>query len=75
MANNAEFAVHFKLRKGLGPEWVDKTIFVGLDDVDPETTEFELKQMAINEAESQLYRTDDYKTYGKNWQYKDIERA
>jgi hypothetical protein len=68
-----EYAVHFNVRKGLGPEWESKTIFVGLDDIDHEMSEAEIRQLARSEAETQLFNTDDYLIYGKNWIYKDIE--
>ena len=68
-----EFAVHFLIRKGLGPDWISKTIFVGLDDIDHEMSEADIRQWARSEAESILYKSDDYPVYGKNWIYKDME--
>jgi predicted KAP-like P-loop ATPase len=70
-----EFAVHFLIRKGLGPDWFAKTIFVVFDDIDHETTESKLRQMARHEAESIMERSEDYLVYGKNWIYKDIEEV
>lgn len=62
-----EFVVLFKIVKGLGPENFEKAITVGFDDIDPETSEAELRQWAIREAEGQLYNSDDFRVYGKNW--------
>jgi len=50
------FNIHWKLRKGLGPEWVDKVSDIGLDDLPPETTVEEARQMAISEFKSERYR-------------------
>jgi len=41
------FNIHWKLRKGLGPVWVDKVSDIGLDDLPSETTYEEAKQMAL----------------------------
>lgn len=49
------FQIHWKLRKGLGPEWVDKVTEVGLDDLPPETTYEEAKEMAINDFKLERY--------------------
>lgn len=70
----AYFAVHFILRKGMGPEHVPHLVNVGLDDIDPGTTEEEIREMVLLDAESQLRKTEDYPVYGKNWIYKDMER-
>lgn len=50
------FNIHWKLRKGLGPEWIDKVSNIGMDDLPPETTVEEAKQMAICEFKSERYR-------------------
>lgn len=70
-----EFAVHFSIRKGLGPEWTDKTVFIGLDDIHFETSESEIRQLARQDAERSLYHSDDYSVYGKNWIFKTIEEV
>ena len=49
------FQIHWKLRKGLGPEWVDKVSEIGLDDLPPETTYAEAKEMAISDFKSERY--------------------
>jgi hypothetical protein len=69
-----EYAVHFEIRKGLGPDYFPKTIFIGLDDIDPDLSNSEIKALAKNEAEQQLKQTEDYLQYGKNWVYKTMER-
>lgn len=70
-----EFAVHFMIRKGMGPDSFKKTIFVALDDLEPDMTEQEIKDLAISQAEGELYKNDDYKVYGKNWTLVDFERT
>lgn len=50
------FQIHWKLRKGLGPEWIDKVTEVGLDDLPPETAYDDFRQMAISEFKSERYR-------------------
>lgn len=70
-----EFSVHIKLRKGLGPDWVDKHISVGLDDIPEEMTEVEIRAMVIEVAEEQLYKGEDYQHYGKNWQVLEVYSA
>jgi hypothetical protein len=71
----AYFSVTFEIRKGLGPDTFLKTIGVMLDDIDPSTTDAELFQMAILEAEQNLYKSEDYHYYGKNWHFADIEQS
>jgi hypothetical protein len=48
------FNVLFSIRKGLGPDWFDKNIPVGLDDLPEELSENEIRQMARAEAERYL---------------------
>ncbi len=53
-----QFEVHFLVRKGCGPEWVEKRIPIFMDDVDPEATEEDAKEMAIDEAKYYLLSRD-----------------
>lgn len=71
----AYLTVTFEIRKGLGPDTFLKDIGVFFDDLDPETSKSELNQMAINEAELQLYKSEDYHYYGKNWHVVDVNNA
>ena len=71
----AYFNVIFEIRKGLGPDTFLKTIAVGFDDLPPDTTDYELRQMAILEAESYLYKSEDYHLYRKNWKVAEVERG
>lgn len=50
------FHIHWKLRKGLGPDWIDKVAEVGLDDLPSETTEEEAKELAIADFKSERLR-------------------
>ncbi len=55
------------IRKGLGPEYVEKVFSQAYDDVPQEITWDELKKWAIEDTERYLFSTDDYPIYGKNW--------
>jgi hypothetical protein len=46
------FVIHYSLRKGLGPEWVNKTEEIAFDDLSEDTTDCEVKEMAIAEFKS-----------------------
>lgn len=50
------FIIHWQLRKGLGPEWVNKTTDIGLDDLPEDVTLDEAKQMAISDFKHERYR-------------------
>lgn len=41
------FEIHWQLRKGLGPDWIDKHETIFLDDLPSETTFEEAKNMAV----------------------------
>lgn len=69
------FEVLFSIRKGLGPDWFDKNISVGFDDLPNDLTKYELREMAKIEAESFLYKSEDYFLYGKNWVLKEINES
>jgi hypothetical protein len=49
------FVIHYKLRKGLGPEWVNKTAEFYYDDLPIEATYEWAKEMAI--ADFKVERT------------------
>ncbi len=65
--NEAYLNVHFLITKGLGPEQVEKVIGVFIDDIQPEMSDQEVMGMAKQEAEHQLYNSEDFPHYGKNW--------
>lgn len=69
------FALEFEIRKGFGPGWARKTVFVGLDDLEPEMSEGEIRELAVQDAEEQLSRPSDYPLYGKNWRLVEIHAA
>lgn len=48
--------VHCKVRKGLGPEWIDKTIEVFLDDIEPSTRQSEIDDMVRRDVMGELSR-------------------
>lgn len=43
------FIFHYKLRKGLGPEFIKKIEEVAMDDLPSELSEYEIKEMAKSE--------------------------
>jgi hypothetical protein len=70
-----ELIVVVSIRKGLGPEWQEKHFPVAFDDLPADLTDYEIKQMAKNEVEQGLYRSEDYSAYGKNWEIVEIVNA
>ena len=62
-----EFAVHVRIRKGLGPEMFDKILYLGYDDVPDDVEISEMKQWAYKDAIAELRRSDDFHLYGENW--------
>lgn len=64
------FHIHWKLRKGLGPQWVDKVSDIFLDDLPDETTAEEARQMA-----KEQFKQDRYKSGTSEQEYiiKDIQ--
>jgi hypothetical protein len=70
-----EFAVTFGIRKGLGPDFVNKTLFVGLDDLPEDLTDSEVQSIAVNQAEERFYKSEDYHLYGKNWYLRHVEET
>lgn len=62
-----QIEVEVMIRKGLGPEHINRNFSVGFDDLPEETTNYEIEQMAKAEVEQQLRNTEDYPIYGKNW--------
>jgi hypothetical protein len=67
-----QYEVEVSIRKGLGPEWVNKNFPVVFDDVEEGVSELEVKEWAKREVNSLLYNSDDYRHYGKNWIIVDI---
>lgn len=48
------YNVEFRVRKGLGPEYVTIIVPVAYDDVDPEVPEYKVKEWAKKDAEAYL---------------------
>lgn len=68
-----EVTVEVSVRKGLGPEWAQRFFPFGYDDLPEGTTKAEVQEMARRDVESQLYNSDDYRLYGKNWTIVDYQ--
>jgi hypothetical protein len=68
-----EFVVIVSIRKGLGPEWIEKHFPVAFDDIDDDVSEYELKQWASWEVEKILHNSEDFAVYGKNWVIEEVE--
>ena len=49
-----EKAVHCSVRKGLGPDWVDREVIVGLDDLPEDTSDEDIRLLVSSEAKRQL---------------------
>ena len=54
--------------KGLGPDTFNKVFEVAFHDIEPGTSDYDIKQMAQKEVETKLYKSEDYPLYGKNWE-------
>lgn len=72
---SGQYAVHFYIRKGLGPDRTMRTVFVGLDDLPDDVSYSDLRSMIIADAEEQLRGSEDYHLYGKNWEFSDFENC
>lgn len=66
------FVFHYKLRKGLGSDWVQKTEDVALDDLPSELSDYEIKEMARSEFKS---RRSQRGTRDSEYVITDIVRA
>lgn len=53
-----QYEVEFRVRKGLGPEFVTKMVPVAYDDVDPDVPEYIVKEWAVKEAKQYLRDRD-----------------
>lgn len=51
------FLVTYSVRKGLGPDWIKKTMEIGIDDIEPGTTEKEMLEMAKLEFKDEMSRS------------------
>lgn len=56
------FIIHYKLRKRLGPEWIDKTDTIALDDLPETTTRYEAQEMAKFEFHGNRSRQRTHRT-------------
>lgn len=65
---NRTFNVHLQIRKGLGPEWVDRIRPVTFEPPQTEMPDSTLCSVARTRVEQDLYSNPDFKEYGKNWQ-------
>ena len=54
--------VECSVRKGLGPEWIDKVVTVFLDDIEDWVSESEIHDMVVWDAKSQL-KQSGYEAY------------
>ena len=63
-----QLEVEVKIRKGLGPDYIMKSIPVFFDDLPEGTTKYEMESMAAREIDEQLSKTEDFPQYGKNWE-------
>ncbi len=67
------FLVHYLFRKGINGPKVPKETEVAFDDIDPETTDLELKRMAEREVDNRFEKSEDFPLYGKFWEITDVE--
>lgn len=67
------FLVHYTFRKGINGPSEKRQSEITYDDIDPETTDMELKRMAANDVDQRFYQSVDYPLYGKFWQVIEVE--
>ncbi len=67
------FTVHYTFRPGINGAPENREHESAFDDIDPETTDNELKNMAVREVENRFYNSIDYPLYGKFWQIIEVE--
>lgn len=68
-----EVVIHYQLRKGLGPEWLNKEYFTAFDDLPEDVEPYQIYDMARKEFLQTRYRSEDYHLYGENWIIGEIE--
>jgi len=68
-----EVVINYKLRKGLGPSWIDCTYVTAFDDLPEDTEKHEIYDMARSEFLERRYNSEDYRLYGENWIIGEIE--
>lgn len=67
------FLVHYTFRHGINGPTENKTTEVAFDDIDPETSDQELRRMAVMEVDQRFEKSDDFPLYGKFWEVTDVE--
>ena len=68
-----EVVVHYRIRKGLGPEYISRTYTLGFDDLPEEAGRREIIDMARQEFLRVCRSSIDYQLYGENWIIDEIE--
>ena len=71
----ALYYVDVSIRKGEGPEWIQKKFEVVLEDFDFEVPEEELTQWVKDEVRRKLKTSEAYKSSGDNWIITDVTRV
>lgn len=66
------FIVYYLFRQGINGPKTGRETEVTFDDIDPETTDSDLRKMAIQEVDSRFYKSEDYPLYGKFWEITDV---
>lgn len=69
------FIVHYSFRPGLNGNPIMKSTEVAFDDIDPETTDDQLKRMAAIEVDQHFERSGDFPLYGKFWEVIEVEEV
>ncbi len=68
------FLVNYIFYKGLSRVPDYRNTEVCFDDIDPETTDAELKKMAAHEVDCRFIKcSEDFRIYGKFWDVTDVE--
>lgn len=69
------FVVYYLFNIGINGPRKKRHLEVSFDDIDPETSDKDLKRMAHSEVDQRFKQSDDFPLYGKFWEVTDIEEV
>lgn len=64
--------IEYEIRKGLCPDTKIKQWSNGYDDIEPGTSDSDIRKMAKSDFEAHMRSSIDYRDYGRNWIIRDI---
>lgn len=67
------FMVYYDFRKGINGPIEKRSTEVAFDDIDPETTDLQLRRMAEREVNNRFESSNDFPLYGKFWEITEVK--